>query len=233
VRVDLTDPASIADLYAKAGMLDAVASAAGVTPFKTVRELTADDYTAAFQGKVLAQIELVRQGIHHIAADGSFTLITGVLARSPIVTGTAASMAGGALESFVRAAAIEIAPQRINAISPTVFTEALEVYGDYFPGFPSVGLAEVGQAYVRSIEGKQTGQIYELDWSRHQHRRRTHRAVPCTPTTPDAPKWRLGSSPTSPVTTPSRKLSHEINLPPWRWPAQPQPTRIRNTSHTA
>jgi NAD(P)-dependent dehydrogenase (short-subunit alcohol dehydrogenase family) len=163
VRVDLTDPASIADLYAKVGKLDAVASAAGVTPFKPIQELTADDYTASFQGKVLAQIELVRQGIHHIAADGSFTLITGVLARSPIVTGAAASMAGGALESFVRAAAIEIAPQRINAISPTVFTEALEVYGDYFPGFPAVGLAEVGQAYVRSIEGKQTGQIYELD----------------------------------------------------------------------
>ena len=162
-RVDLTDPASIADLYAKVGALDAVACAAGVTPFKPIRELTADDYTAAYRGKVLAQIELVRQGIDRIAADGSFTVITGVLARSPIVTGAAASMAGGALESFVRAAAIEIAPQRINAISPTVFTEALDVYGDYFPGFPSVGLAEVGQAYVRSIEGKQTGQIYELD----------------------------------------------------------------------
>jgi NADP-dependent 3-hydroxy acid dehydrogenase YdfG len=117
VRVDLTDPASIADLYAKVGKLDAVASAAGVTPFKPIQELTADDYTASFQGKVLAQIELVRQGIHHIAADGSFTLITAVLARSPILTGAAASMAGGALESLVRAAAIEIAPQRINAIS--------------------------------------------------------------------------------------------------------------------
>jgi NAD(P)-dependent dehydrogenase (short-subunit alcohol dehydrogenase family) len=162
-RVDLTDPASIADLYAKVGKLDAVACAAGVTPFKPIRELTAGDYTAAYTGKVLAQIELVRQGIHHIAADGSFTLITGVLARSPIVTGAAASMAGGALESFVRAAAIEIAPQRINAISPTVFTEALDVYGDYFPGFPSVGLADVAQAYVRSIEGRQTGQVFELD----------------------------------------------------------------------
>ena len=73
VRVDLTDPASIADLYAKVGKLDAVASAAGVTPFKTIQELTADDYTAAYEGKVLAQIELVRQGIHRIAADGSFT----------------------------------------------------------------------------------------------------------------------------------------------------------------
>ena len=55
-RVDLTDPASIADLYAGVGLLDAVACAAGVTPFKPIRELTADDYTAAYRGKVLASI---------------------------------------------------------------------------------------------------------------------------------------------------------------------------------
>ena len=120
--------------------------------------MTAADYTAAYTSKVLGQIELVRQGLDQVAADGSFTLITGILAREPIVTGAAASMAGGALEAFVRAAAIEIAPQRINAVSPSVFTEALDAYGDYFPGFPAVPLAEVGQAYVRSVESKRDRQ---------------------------------------------------------------------------
>ena len=161
-QVDLTDPASIADLYANVGKIDAVVSAAGVTPFKPIRELTAADYTAAYTSKVLGQIELVRQGLDQVAADGSFTLITGILAREPIVTGAAASMAGGALEAFVRAAAIEIAPQRINAVSPSVFTEALDAYGDYFPGFPAVPLAEVGQAYVRSVESNETGKVYAL-----------------------------------------------------------------------
>ena len=162
IQVDLTNSASIANLYAAVGKVDAVASAAGVTPFRTLRELTADDYTAAYRGKVLAQIDLVRLGLDRIAADGSFTVITGILARTPIVTGAAASMANGAVEAFVRAAAIEIAPQRINAISPTVFTEALDAYGDYFPGFPAIPLADVAQAYVRSIEGRQTGQVFEL-----------------------------------------------------------------------
>lgn len=37
----------------------------------------------------------------------------------------------GAVESFVRAAAIEMTPARINAVSPTVFTEALDAYGDF------------------------------------------------------------------------------------------------------
>ena len=162
-RVDLTEPASVAALYESIGAVDAVASAAGTVPYKTIREMTADDYAAAYDGKVRSQVELVRQGIHRIAPTGSFTLITGILARIPIATGTAASLANGAVEAFVRAAAVEIAPQRVNAISPTVFTEALDAYGDYFPGFPAVDLADVAQAYVRSIEGVQTGQIFALD----------------------------------------------------------------------
>jgi hypothetical protein len=53
-------------------------------------------------------------------------------------------------------------PQRVNAVSPTVFTESLAQYGDYFPGMPPVDLADVAQAYIRSVEGAQTGQIYAL-----------------------------------------------------------------------
>ncbi|WP_030931260.1 short chain dehydrogenase [Streptomyces sp. NRRL S-646] len=162
LRHDITDPAQVAELYDRAGRVDAVVSAAGHVPYKPVTELTPEDYLAAFHGKVLSQIDLVRQGIPRIAERGSFTLITGVLAREPIPTGSAASMANGALEAFVRAAAIEIAPQRINAVSPTVFTESLAKYGDYFPGMPPVDLADVTQAYVRSVEGAQTGQVYAL-----------------------------------------------------------------------
>jgi NAD(P)-dependent dehydrogenase (short-subunit alcohol dehydrogenase family) len=161
-RVDITDPESVAALYESVGHVDAVVSAAGHVPFKPIQEMTTEDYTSAYHGKVGAQIELVRQGVHRIDPAGSFTLITGITARCPIPTGTAASMAGGAIESFVRAAAIEIAPQRVNAVSPTVFTEALEAFGDYFPGFPSVDLAAVVAAYVRSVQGGQTGQIFEL-----------------------------------------------------------------------
>ncbi|MBC9731319.1 short chain dehydrogenase [Streptomyces sp. TRM68367] len=162
LRYDITDPAQTTELYERAGRVDAVVSAAGSVPYKPVTEMTPEDYLSAFHGKALSQIELVRQGIPRIAERGSFTLITGVLTREPIPTGTAASMANGAVEAFVRAAAIEIAPQRINAVSPTVFTESLAKYGDFFPGMPPVDLADVAQAYVRSVEGAQTGQVYAL-----------------------------------------------------------------------
>ncbi|MEU3027697.1 short chain dehydrogenase [Streptomyces incarnatus] len=162
LRYDITEPAQVTALYEAAGPLDAVVSAAGSVPYKPLAELGPDDWQAAFTGKVLSQIELVRQGIAHVAERGSFTLITGILAHEPIVTGAAASLANGAVEAFVRAAAIEVAPQRVNAVSPNVFTESLDTYGDFFPGMGSVPLERVAQAYVRSVDGAQTGQIYRL-----------------------------------------------------------------------
>lgn len=162
VRADVADEEQTARVFADVGDLDAVVSAAGDVPYKRVLDMTPDDYLSAYRGKVAAQIELVRQGTSRIAERGSFTLIAGVLGQEPIVTGSAAAMVNGAVESFVRAAALEIAPQRVNAVSPTVFAESMAKYATYFPGITPVGLDLVAQAYVRSIEGAETGQVFRV-----------------------------------------------------------------------
>ena len=162
IRADVADPDQTARVFAQAGKLDAVASAAGDVPYNRVADMSPEDYLGAYRGKVAAQIELVRQGTRRIAERGSFTLIAGVLGTEPIRTGSAASMANGAVEAFARAAAIEIAPQRINAVSPTVFAESMAAYGDFFPGVTPVPVALVAAAYVRSIEGAETGQVLRV-----------------------------------------------------------------------
>ncbi|MFF4532709.1 short chain dehydrogenase [Streptomyces sp. NPDC001407] len=165
VLCDITDPEAVGRLYERVAAgsgLDAVVCAAGDAVFKPLAELTADDVTASFRGKALSQIELVRQGSRHLSPTGSFTLISGVLTHEPILAGAAASAANGAVEAFVRAAAIELPPQRINAVSPTVVTESLDAYGAFFPGMESAPLSRVANAYIRSVEGRQTGQVYEV-----------------------------------------------------------------------
>ncbi|MHC6630567.1 short chain dehydrogenase [Streptomyces globosus] len=159
---DVTDPEAVARLYAQAGPLDAVAVAAGDAVFRPLADLTADDIAATLRGKALAQLELVRQGARHVAPTGSFTLISGILTEEPIRAGAAASAANGAVEAFVRAAAIELPPQRINAVSPTVAEESLPAYAPFFPGTEPVPSSRVATAYVRSIEGAQTGRIYRV-----------------------------------------------------------------------
>ena len=163
VTVDIRDPASIRAMYENVGPVDAVACAAGSVPFKPLGELSLADMQAGVEHKLIGQVEVVRQGTRFVTDEGSFTLITGILARRPIRTGVVASLVNGALESFVTAAASELpSRQRINAVSPTVVTEALEDYGTFFPGFLPVPLSDVAATYLRSIEGIETGKVFEL-----------------------------------------------------------------------
>ncbi|MDH6541599.1 NAD(P)-dependent dehydrogenase (short-subunit alcohol dehydrogenase family) [Streptomyces sp. SPB4] len=164
VRVDITDPESVRAMYEAVGPVDAVACAAGSVPWRPLGELTTADVRAGLEGKAVSQIELVRQGAARLPAHASFTLITGILAREPLLSGSVASLANGAVEAFVRAAAIELpGRQRVNAVSPTVFTESLGVYGDTFAGFDPVPVARAANAYVKSVEGHRTGEIFRVE----------------------------------------------------------------------
>jgi NAD(P)-dependent dehydrogenase (short-subunit alcohol dehydrogenase family) len=163
LSVDITQPESIAALYRQGGMFDAVACAAGEVPWAALEDLTYDALLRGAQNKLLGQVELVRQGITHLSPAGSFTLISGVLADEPVPGGTTAAVVNGALESFVRVAAIELPQrQRINVVSPTVFAEALDTFDTVFPGFDPVPVERAARAYVKSIEGAQTGQVYRV-----------------------------------------------------------------------
>jgi len=100
--------------------------------------------------------------LEYVTDGGSFTLTTGITERAPILTGAVASLANGALESFVLAAAIEMPRgMRINAVSPSVLVEA-PGYHDYFPGFEQVTLKACGKAYAKSVNGKKNGHTYKV-----------------------------------------------------------------------
>ena len=161
--VDATDPASITALFERVGRVDAVVAALGAAPFKPLTDLTHDDVVAGLLGKTVAQIDIVTLGLPYVSDGGSFTLTGGVLSREPIRTGAASSAANGALDAFTMAAAVEL-PRgiRINCVSPTVLVEAPS-YDPSFPGFTQVAAAAVGQAYVKAVEGVQTGRVYALD----------------------------------------------------------------------
>ena len=162
VSVDLTDPASIAAMYAKVGKVDAVISATGKVPFKTLSELTLADYQSGINDKILGQVELVRQGLEYVNDGGSFTLTTGILEREPIPTGVVASLSNGALESFVMAAAIEMPRgMRINVVSPSVLVEA-PGYHSYFVGFEQVTLEACGVAYAEAVNGNANGHVFKV-----------------------------------------------------------------------
>jgi NAD(P)-dependent dehydrogenase (short-subunit alcohol dehydrogenase family) len=166
IRIDISDPTSVVAGLAAAGPLDAVACAAGAVNFHplsaiSVASIAESSYGLGLANKLMGQVNLTLAARDVLREDGSITLIAGVLAGDPIFAGSSASMVNGAIESFARAAAIEL-PRglRINAVSPTVFEESMGSYGPFFRGFDPVPVARAARAFARSIEGRQTGQIY-------------------------------------------------------------------------
>lgn len=168
VRIDIADPASIIAGLQAAGPLDAVACAAGAVNFLplgvvSVGTIAQSAYGLGLVNKLMGQVNLALAARDALRDGGSITLIAGVLADTPIVAGSSASMVNAAIEAFARAAAIEL-PRglRINAVSPTVFEESMGSYGPFFRGFDPVPVARAARAYSRSVEGRQTGQVYKV-----------------------------------------------------------------------
>ncbi len=157
-RVDIEDPASIRALYQRVGRVDAVISAAGGAAWKPLAELTDQDFAFSLGNKLMGQVNLVRYGLDAVADGGSFTLTSGVLAQQPMPGSAAVSLVNAALEGFGRAAALE-APRgiRVNVVSPPWVTETLKAMGMPLTG--GLPAATVARAYVRGVEGTETGQV--------------------------------------------------------------------------
>lgn len=163
-QCDITDEKNIHNLFKRVGEFDALVSTVGNTHFGIFEEMTNNLYQIGLQDKLMGQVNLVLIGREYIKDKGSFTLTSGILAYDPIRSGTSAAMVSGAIESFVRSAAIEmLSGLRINAVSPTVILESMSKYAPYFRGFEPVPVSRVALAYSKSIEGLQTGQIYRVE----------------------------------------------------------------------
>ncbi len=163
VRIDIRDPASIRAAFEEIGTCDAVISAAGKVKFAPLTEMTAEDYAIGIADKLMGQVNLVLIGKDFVSEGGSFTLTTGVLAHDPIRKGTSASMVNGAVDSFVKAASIELPRgQRINAVSPGVLLESMGGYAPFFRGHEPVPAARAALAFSKSVEGALTGQVFSV-----------------------------------------------------------------------
>lgn len=161
LKVDLTQPDSIREMFRAVGAVDAVVCAAGEARFAPLSKLGDDDFQFSLQSKLMGQVNLVRIGFEHVHDKGSITVTSGVLSRAPMPGSAAVSLVNAGLEGFVRAAAIE-APRgiRVNVVSPPWVTETLKARGmDLSMGRPA---AEVAKLYVRSVEGSQTGGTLEI-----------------------------------------------------------------------
>jgi NAD(P)-dependent dehydrogenase (short-subunit alcohol dehydrogenase family) len=159
VQADITSTESIENMFQQVGPFDALISTAGPTYVGPWKNMADKEFRKGIDGKMMGQINLVLIGQHYINPRGCFTLISGALTQEPVINFANASAANGAVEAFVRAAAIELENGiRINAVSPTVI-EASPHYFKFFPGDIPVTMKQLEYGFRKSLFGAHTGEV--------------------------------------------------------------------------
>ncbi|QNJ97934.1 short chain dehydrogenase [Constantimarinum furrinae] len=163
VTVDISSSESIKKMFEKSGTLDAVVNIAGDAKWDKFDNLSEEDYYIGIKSKMMGQVNLVRLGRKHLNPGGSITLTTGILADEPVDMTTSAAMVNGAVQSFVKAVALELDNgHRVNVVSADLVEDAYEKYKDYFPGNTPVAMNKVVDGYVKSVKGKINGEILRI-----------------------------------------------------------------------
>ncbi|MEZ2440205.1 short chain dehydrogenase [Chitinophaga sp. RCC_12] len=163
IQVDLTDAASIENIYRSTPGIDAVIVTAGSSGMESFQTLSEKSLLPGIQSKLLGQVNVVLIGQHYLNEGGSFTLTSGILADEPARDAAAGSLVSGAVNSFTIAAATELKRNlRINAVSPGLAADSADAIAHLFPGFNPVPMQKLVNAYLKSVEGVVTGQIIRV-----------------------------------------------------------------------
>ena len=136
--VDLTVEASIAALGERLGTLDHVVSTASARARGRVPDLDRDAIRLSFDTKVIGPLMLAKHLAPRMNPGGSFVLFSGVAAAKIAIGTLGVAITNAAADTLARSLALELAPIRVNAISPGVIdTGAWDAFGeqgkaDYF-----------------------------------------------------------------------------------------------------
>jgi NAD(P)-dependent dehydrogenase (short-subunit alcohol dehydrogenase family) len=121
IAVDAEQADSLREFFAQAGpitdLVITVTRRGGVGP---VAQLAEADLLGAFAGKTVAHLRAVGLALPTLAANGSITLVTAGSAQSALPGTAGLAAVNGALEAAVAPLAAELAPRRVNAVSPGV-----------------------------------------------------------------------------------------------------------------
>jgi NAD(P)-dependent dehydrogenase (short-subunit alcohol dehydrogenase family) len=119
--VEARDHAQLQRLFERLGEINhlvlALSGAVGAGP---IRELDLEKLRAGLEGKTLPYIACVQAALPKMSSNGSITMVTAGSAQSALPGTAGLAAVNGALEAAIRPLALELAPIRINAVSPGV-----------------------------------------------------------------------------------------------------------------
>ncbi|MDH6141440.1 MULTISPECIES: SDR family oxidoreductase [Kitasatospora] len=142
--VDASSAGDLAEFFAALGEFDhlvvTVAPHGGIGP---IADLRRDQLAALTDGKLAAHLLAVQAALPTLRSDGSITLVGAVTAHVGMPGTAAIAAVNAGVEAAARALAAELAPRRVNAVSPGgIDTD----WWDWLPGDARAAVLEASAA---------------------------------------------------------------------------------------
>ncbi|MFF4949610.1 SDR family oxidoreductase [Streptomyces chattanoogensis] len=116
--VDVTDRDSLAGFFAELDRVDHLFTTAASYRVGPMLKLSDEDAESPFASKFWGQYHAVRLAAPKMAADGSVVLMSGAAGARPPAPAPAYAACNAAIEGLGRGLALELAPVRVNVVSP-------------------------------------------------------------------------------------------------------------------
>lgn len=175
---DMTNEADIAAMFEQVGSFDHLVSTAGTLPPGDPIEDTDIKAARSFvDNKLIGAVLIAKHAVRRLKTGGSITFTSGINKdRPPMPGGAIVSAIAGSFDFFVRALAVELAPTRVNVVSPgwvdtpmwdIVADAKPALFGDLANRLPSGRVAtsqDVARAYLYLMESAfTTGETLRID----------------------------------------------------------------------
>lgn len=118
VAADMTVSKDRQTIMKASGSIDHLVVTAADLKYMPVKDFTVEEAEQVVRSKLLAPLFLVQAVLPILAKNGSITFVSGIAAERPIPGGTLTGAVNGGLNALVRGMALELAPIRVNTVSP-------------------------------------------------------------------------------------------------------------------
>ena len=150
--VDGTNVPAIRAFFEEVGAIDHLVITAGATNRggSFIGEVTDQTFRETFDGKFWVQVNVAHEGARYVTSGGSITLFSGGANRRALKGMVNVAAVNGALDAIVPTLALELAPTRVNSISPGTLRTT------YWTGTPDQQLEQI---FDRVAKGLPVGRV--------------------------------------------------------------------------
>jgi NAD(P)-dependent dehydrogenase (short-subunit alcohol dehydrogenase family) len=118
VSADIARESDVERLLEETGALDHLVVTAVSVAYQPITELDLAAAQRVIDSKLVGPLLLAKHGARRLRPGGSLTFTSGIAAYRPSPGGAVVAAVNGALPALARALAIELAPLRVNVVSP-------------------------------------------------------------------------------------------------------------------